>query len=67
MEVLLKVSAVHDAILNGVGAINEELDRVLLAELLDGLTLALQLLLAGLLDFLGCGSHPGTPLLRDVI
>jgi len=46
LEVLLKVSTVHDAILDGVGAINEELDLILLAKLLQTLSLALELLLA---------------------
>ena len=59
MEVLLEVSTVHDAILNWVGAVDEQLDLVLLAELLDSFTLPLELLLAGLLGrcLLCCGSH----------
>ena len=67
LEILLKVSAVHDAILNGVGAVNEELDLVLLAKLLQTLALALELLLAGLLGcgFLLCSNHFKGPLLRD--
>merc|ERR1719308_128997 len=46
LEVFLKVSAVHDTILDRVGAINKELDLVLLAKLLQALSLALELLLA---------------------
>ena len=44
--------AVLDSILNRVGTVNEELDLVLLAKLLHGLALPLELLLlAGLLDW----------------
>merc|ERR1719154_946483 len=57
MEVLLEVSTVHDAIHDRVGAVNEELDLVLLAKLLDSLTLALQLLLAWLFNCLLCWCH----------
>ena len=67
LEVLLEVSAVHDTILDGVGAVNEELDLVLLAKLLQTLALTLELLLAGLLGcgFLLCSNHFKGPLLRD--
>ena len=67
LEILLKVSTVHDAILNGVGAVNEELNLVLLAKLLQTLALTLELLLAGLLGcgFLLCSNHFKGPLLRD--
>ena len=59
LKILLEISAVHDAILHGVGAVNEQLDLILLAELLDSFTLPLELLLAGLLGrcLLCCGSH----------
>jgi hypothetical protein len=44
--------AVHHSILDRVGTVNEELDLVLLAKLLHGLALPLELLLlAGLLDW----------------
>ena len=45
--------AVLDSILNRVGTVNEALDLVLLAKLLHGLALPLELLLllAGLLDW----------------
>ena len=67
LEVLLEVSAVHDTILDGVGAVNEELDLVLLPKLLHTLALALELLLAGLLagGLLLCRCHLEGPLLRD--
>jgi hypothetical protein len=48
--------AVHDSILNRVGTVNEELDLVLLAKLLHGIALSLELLLlAGLLDWFSAG------------
>jgi hypothetical protein len=56
-EILLKVGAVHDAVLDGVGAVDDEL-AVLLAQLLDALALALEGLLPGLLGGLGCDWHP---------
>ena len=67
LEVLLEVSAVHDTILDGVGAVNEELDLILLAKLLQTLALSLELLLAGPLGggFLLCWWHFKGPLLRD--
>ncbi len=40
-EILLKVGAVHDAVLDGVGAVNDELHLVLLVQLLDLLALPL--------------------------
>ena len=52
LKVLLEVSAVQDSILGGVGAVNKELDLVLLSKLLDALALSLELLLAWLLA--GC-------------
>merc|ERR1719452_216369 len=67
LEILLEIGAVHDAILDGLGAVNEELDLVLLAKLLQTLALTLELLLAGLLGcglFL-CSNHFKGPLLRD--
>ena len=57
MQVLLKVGTVHDAILNRVGAVDEQLDLVLLAKLLHNLALALQGLLSGLLSGFCCGGH----------
>merc|ERR550525_2233284 len=59
LEVFLEISAVHDSILDGVSAVNEELDLVLLPELLHPFTLPLQLLLAGLLGggLLCCWCH----------
>ena len=58
--------AVHDSILDRVGTFNEELDLVLLAKLLYGLTLSLEWLLAGLLDLFLCWSHCMGPLLREL-
>merc|ERR1719422_1133874 len=46
MKIFFKISTVHNAILNRVGAVNEELDLVLFSELLHSFTLTLQLLLA---------------------
>jgi len=67
MEVLLEVGTVHDAILDRVGTINEELDLVLLAKLLHSLTLTLELLLAGLLCcFLSWCHFNWGPLLREL-
>ena len=57
VKVLLKIGTIHDAILNRVGAIDEQLDLVLLAKLLHNLALALQGLLSGLLGCLCCGGH----------
>ena len=57
MEVLLEVSTVHDAILNWVGAVDEQLDLVFLAQLLHGFALALQGLLSGLLGGFCCRGH----------
>ena len=65
VKVLLKIGTIHDAILNRVGAIDEQLDLVLLAKLLHRLALPLEGLLARLLGHLG--GHPKAPLLRDVI
>ena len=59
LQVLLKVSTVHDAILHRVGAVNEQLDLVLLPQLLDSLALSLQLLLARLCLLLLCDGHRG--------
>merc|ERR1719300_294105 len=53
MQVLLKVGTVHDAILNRVGTVNEQLDLVLL----PNLALALQGLLSGLLGGFCCRGH----------
>merc|ERR1719510_2675044 len=55
LQVVLEVGTVHDAVLHGVGAVNEQLDLVLLAKLLDSLALTLQLLLAWCL--LCCWCH----------
>ena len=44
MEVFLKVGTVLDTILDRKGAINEEFDVVLLAKLLQALSLAIELL-----------------------
>ena len=57
MQVLLKVGTVHDAILNRVGAVDEQLDLVLLSKLLHNLALALQGLLSGLLGGFCCRGH----------
>ena len=57
VKVLLKVGTIHDAILNRVGAIDEQLDLVFLAQLLHGFALALQGLLSGLLGGFCCGGH----------
>ena len=39
LQILLEVGAVHNAVLDGVGAIDHQLDLVLLAELLNSLPL----------------------------
>ena len=57
VKVLLKIGTIHDAILNRVGAIDEQLDLVFLAQLLHGFALALQGLLSGLLGGFCCGGH----------
>ena len=57
LQILLEVGTVHDAILNWVGAVDEQLDLVLLAEFLHGFALALQGLLSGLLGGFCCGGH----------
>ena len=57
VKVLLKIGTIHDAILNRVGAIDEQLDLVFLAQLLHGFALALQGLLSGLLGGFCCRGH----------
>ena len=53
LKILLEISAVHDSILNGVSAVNDQIDLVLLAKLLNSSLLSLQ----GLLSGLSLGNH----------
>jgi len=47
LQILLEIGAVHDSILDGVGAVDHELNLVLLTKLLNPLALSLQGLLSG--------------------